>query len=171
LPALRRRRNLPKEPSAQPLAGGERSAHAPPSAVARKRSEKAGTPAITTELSARRRQRAITFDHNLVITAGAEPKTTLLVIGSCSFCSVVPTSKDHRNCRLTFTNKAARNETPLGSVSNPLAVSFDLEPSNERVTNLWEIESLIDRYQLSKDELDTRVRRCGTWNKRHQDYP
>src|SRR4029077_12214946 len=99
-------------PSAQPLAGGERSAHARSSAVARKRSAKTmSTPAIITELAdASERQCAIaTFDHNLVVTAGAGTgKTTLLVDRLVQLLLRNPEPlKITEIVALTFTNKAA----------------------------------------------------------------
>jgi ATP-dependent helicase/nuclease subunit A len=122
------------------------------------------TPAIITELAdASERQRAIgTFDHNLVVTAGAGTgKTTLLVDRLVQLLLRNPEPlKITEIVALTFTNKAA-NEMKLRlreRLQSYLAVKLDLEPSNDSEGKTYrEIESLIDRYQLSKDELDTRV--------------
>ena len=122
------------------------------------------TSAITAELADTfARQRAIaTFDHNLVVTAGAGTgKTTLLVDRLVQLLLRNPEPlKITEIVALTFTNKAA-NEIKLRlreRLQSYLAVKLDLEPSNdiESKTHL-EIGSLIDRYQLSKDELDARV--------------
>ncbi len=122
------------------------------------------TPATTAELGdASERQRAIgTFDHNLVITAGAGTgKTTLLVDRLVQLLLRNPEPlKISELVALTFTNKAA-SEMKLRlreRLLSYVAVKLDLEPSNDNESQIYgEIESLIDRYQLSKDELDTRV--------------
>ena len=122
------------------------------------------TPAIITDLAdASERQRAIgTFDHNLVVTAGAGTgKTTLLVDRLVQLLLRNPEPlKITEIVALTFTNKAA-NEMKLRlreRLQSYLAVKLDLEPSNDSEEKTYrEIKSLIERYQLSKDELDTRV--------------
>jgi ATP-dependent helicase/nuclease subunit A len=122
------------------------------------------TPAIITELAdASERQRATgTFDHNLVVTAGAGTgKTTLLVDRLVQLLLRNPEPlKITEIVALTFTNKAA-SEMKLRlreRLQSYVAVKLDLEPSNDNESQTHrEIESLIDRYQLSKDELDTRV--------------
>jgi ATP-dependent helicase/nuclease subunit A len=122
------------------------------------------TSAIITELSdASERQRAIgTFDHNLVVTAGAGTgKTTLLVDRLVHLLLRNPEPlKITEIVALTFTNKAA-NEMKLRlreRLQSYLAVSLDREPENDAQANRYrEIESLIERYQLSKNELDARV--------------
>src|SRR5262249_19570316 len=122
------------------------------------------TPPITPQLSEpfRRQGASATFDHNLVVTAGAGTgKTTLLVDRLVQLLLRNPEPlKITEIVALTFTNKAA-NEIKLRlreRLQSYLAVKLDLEPSNdiESKTHL-EIGSLIDRYQLSKDELDARV--------------
>jgi ATP-dependent helicase/nuclease subunit A len=122
------------------------------------------TPAIITELAdASERQRAIgTFDHNLVVTAGAGTgKTTLLVDRLVQLLLRNPEPlKITEIVALTFTNKAA-NEMKLRlreRLQSYLAVKLDLEPSNDSEGKTYsEITSLIERYQLSKDELDARL--------------
>ena len=122
------------------------------------------TPAIITDLAdASERQRAIgTFDHNLVVTAGAGTgKTTLLVDRLVQLLLRNPEPlKITEIVALTFTNKAA-NEMKLRlreRLQSYLAVKLDLEPSNDSEEKTFrEIKSLIERYQLSKDELDARV--------------
>src|SRR5262245_53506089 len=122
------------------------------------------TSAITAELADTfARQRAIaTFDHNLVVTAGAGTgKTTLLVDRLVQLLLRNPEPlKITEIVALTFTNKAA-NEIKLRlreRLQSYLAVKLDVEPSNDVDSKTHrEIESLIDRYQLAKDELDGRV--------------
>src|SRR5215510_8805458 len=122
------------------------------------------TSAITADLAERAcRQRAIgTFDHNLVVTAGAGTgKTTLLVDRLVQLLLRNPEPlKITEIVALTFTNKAA-NEIKLRlreRLQSYLVVKLDVEPSNDIESKTHrEIVSLIDRYQLSKDELDTRV--------------
>ena len=121
------------------------------------------TPAIITDLAdASERQRAIgTFDHNLVVTAGAGTgKTTLLVDRLLQLLLRNPEPLRITDIvALTFTNKAA-NEMKLRlreRLQSYLAVKLDLEPSNDSEEKTYrEIKSLIERYQLSKDELDDR---------------
>jgi ATP-dependent helicase/nuclease subunit A len=122
------------------------------------------TPAIITELAdASERQLAIsTFDHNLVVTAGAGTgKTTLLVDRLVQLLLRNPEPlKITEIIALTFTNKAA-NEMKLRlreRLQSYLAIKLDLEPSTDSEGKAYrEITSLIERYQLSKDELDARV--------------
>ena len=122
------------------------------------------TPAITSAPGdAAERERAVgTFDRNLVITAGAGTgKTTLLVD---RLVQLLLRNREPLRITeivaLTFTNKAA-NEMKLRlreRLQSYLAVKLDREPSNDNEKkNHQEIESLIDRYQLSKDDLDERV--------------
>jgi ATP-dependent helicase/nuclease subunit A len=103
-----------------------------------------------------------TFDHNLVVTAGAGTgKTTLLVD---RLVHLLLRNSDPLKITeivaLTFTNKAA-NEMKLRlreRLQSYLAVKLDQEPANDALEKPYrEIESLIERYQLSKDELDARV--------------
>src|SRR5262245_42407397 len=122
------------------------------------------TSSITAELAdTSARHRAIaTFDHNLVVTAGAGTgKTTLLVDRLVQLLLRNPEPlKITEIVALTFTNKAA-NEIKLRlreRLQSYLAVKLDVEPSNDSESKAHcEIGSLLDRYQLSKDELDTRV--------------
>jgi ATP-dependent helicase/nuclease subunit A len=109
-----------------------------------------------------RERAAGTFDHNLVVTAGAGTgKTTLLVDRLIHLLLRNPDPlKITEIVALTFTNKAA-NEMKLRlreRLQSYLAVSLDRESANDAEANLYnEIESLIERYQLSKHELDERV--------------
>src|SRR5262245_10311858 len=122
------------------------------------------TSSITAELAdTSARHRAIaTFDHNLVVTAGAGTgKTTLLVDRLVQLLLRNPEPlKITEIVALTFTNKAA-NEIKLRlreRLQSYLFVRLDVEPSNDIESKTHqEIGSLIDRYQLSKDELDARV--------------
>src|SRR5215468_11435990 len=122
------------------------------------------TSAITADLAdTPARQRAIgTFDHNLVVTAGAGTgKTTLLVDRLVQLLLRNPEPlKITEIVALTFTNKAA-NEIKLRlreRLRSYLVVKLDVEPSNDIESKTHEeIGSLINRYQLSKDELDARM--------------
>src|SRR5206468_7243992 len=112
---------------------------------------------------ARDRQVAVvTFDRNLVVTSGAGTgKTTLLVDRLVQLLLRNPEPlKITEIVALTFTNKAA-NEMKLRlrqRLQSYLAVKLDLEPSNDNEGKAYrEITALIERYQLSKDELDARV--------------
>jgi ATP-dependent helicase/nuclease subunit A len=119
---------------------------------------------ISSELAdtSERQRAAGTFDHNLVVTAGAGTgKTTLLVDRLVHLLLRNPEPlKITEIVALTFTNKAA-NEMKLRlreRLQSYLAVSLDREPANDAEANLYrEIESLIERYQLSKRDLDARV--------------
>lgn len=122
------------------------------------------TPPIASELAdACERERAVgTFDHNLVVTAGAGTgKTTLLVDRLVRLLLRNPEPlRITEMVALTFTNKAA-NEMKLRlreRLQSYLAVGLDREPANdsERKTHR-EILSLIEHYQLSKIDLDERV--------------
>jgi len=120
--------------------------------------------AIPTELAdASERKRAIsTFDHNLVVTAGAGTgKTTLLVDRLVHLLLRNPEPlRITEMIALTFTNKAA-NEIKLRlreRLQAYLGARLDRQPENDAEGRTHrEIESLIERYQLSKDELDARV--------------
>ena len=122
------------------------------------------TPAIASEpADASERERAAgTFDHNLVVTAGAGTgKTTLLVDRLVRLLLRNPEPlRITEMVALTFTNKAA-NEMKLRlreRLQSYLAVKLNREPANdsERKTHR-EILSLIEQYQLSKGDLDERV--------------
>ena len=120
--------------------------------------------AVNSELAdtSERERAASTFDHNLVVTAGAGTgKTTLLVDRLVHLLLRNPEAlKITEIVALTFTNKAA-NEMKLRlreRLQSYLAVRLDREPANDAEAKPYrEIESLIERYQLSKDELDARV--------------
>src|SRR5262245_48852963 len=122
------------------------------------------TAQLNIELSdALDRQIAIaTFDRNLVVTAGAGTgKTTLLVDRLVHLLLRNPEPlRITEIVALTFTNKAA-NEIKLRlreRLQSYLAVKLDQEPLNDAAPRApREIKSLIERYRLSKDELDARV--------------
>ena len=112
---------------------------------------------------ARDRQIAIaTFDRNLVVTAGAGTgKTTLLVDRLVHLLLRNPEPlKITEIVALTFTNKAAE-EMKLRlrqRLQAFLDVELDRQPANDIEKNTQnDIEALIACYQLSKDELDSRV--------------
>ena len=109
------------------------------------------------------RERATaTFDRNVVVTAGAGTgKTTLLVdrLVHLLMRSPMPV-KITDIVALTFTNKAA-NEMKLRlreRLQSYLSTRLDREPANpgEKKPQA-EIQSLIQRYRISKDDLDTRA--------------
>jgi len=112
---------------------------------------------------ARDRQDAIrTFDRNLVVTAGAGTgKTTLLVDRLVHLILRNPEPlKITDIVALTFTNKAA-DEMKLRlreCLQVYLSIELDRDPASdaeEKSQNA--VETLIALYQLSKDELDTRI--------------
>lgn len=112
---------------------------------------------------ARDRQLAIgTFDRNLVVTAGAGTgKTTLLVDRLVHLLLRNPEPlKITEIVALTFTNKAAE-EMKLRlrqRLQAFLDAELDRQPANDVEEKTQKvIEELIARYQLSKDELDSRV--------------
>jgi len=114
-------------------------------------------------LDAGERERAIaTFDHNLVVTAGAGTgKTTLLVDRLVHLLLRNPDPlRITEIVALTFTNKAA-NEMKLRlreRLQSYVAVQLNREsvnPAERKAKN--DVESLLARYQLSKDEVDRRV--------------
>jgi ATP-dependent helicase/nuclease subunit A len=114
-------------------------------------------------LDAGERERAIaTFDRNLVVTAGAGTgKTTLLVDRLVNLLLRNPDPlRITEIVALTFTNKAA-NEMKLrlrDRLQSYLAAHLDREPANNAERKAGkEVESLLARYQLSKDDLDGRV--------------
>ncbi|HEY7321933.1 MAG TPA: UvrD-helicase domain-containing protein [Candidatus Binatia bacterium] len=122
------------------------------------------TPANTSEpADAGERERAAgTFNRNLVVTAGAGTgKTTLLVDRLVQLLLRNPEPlKITEIVALTFTNKAA-NEMKLRlreRLQSYLAVTLDREAANDSEKKTYrEVESLIDRFQLSKHDLDERV--------------
>jgi len=112
---------------------------------------------------ARDRQIAVTtFDRNLVVTAGAGTgKTTLLVDRLVHLLLRNPDPlKITEIVALTFTNKAA-DEMKLRlrqRLQAFLDIELDRQPKNDTEEKTQkDIKTLIDLYQLSKDELDRRV--------------
>jgi ATP-dependent helicase/nuclease subunit A len=109
------------------------------------------------------RQRAMaTFDRNLVVTAGAGTgKTTLLVDRLAHLLLRNPDPLQITDIvALTFTNKAANEmkQRLRERLQNYLEVNLQIEPLDEATEKTQrEVEALIRLYQLSKDELDTRL--------------
>ena len=110
------------------------------------------------------------FGRNLVVTAGAGTgKTTLLVNRLVHLLLRNPDPlKITEIVALTFTNKAA-DEMKLRlrqRLQAFLDIELDGQPKNdteEKTQN--DIKTLIDHYQLSKDELDRRITtRSETWS-------
>jgi len=106
---------------------------------------------------------ATTFDRNVVVTAGAGTgKTTLLVDRLVHLLMRNPEPlKITEIVALTFTNKAA-NEMKLRlreRLQSYLEVRLDRAPAdkNEEKTQ-GEVGSLIARYRLTKDQVDSRAR-------------
>ncbi len=122
------------------------------------------SPAIVALPDAHDRQVAVsTFDRNMVVTAGAGTgKTTLLVdrLAHLILRNPLPL-KVTEIVALTFTNKAA-DEMKLRlreRLQAYLAVELDSEPrSDSEQKNFRAVEQLIALYQLSKDEMDGRIR-------------
>jgi len=113
---------------------------------------------------ARDRQLAVgTFDHNLVVTAGAGTgKTTLLVDRLAHLILRDPDPlKITEIVALTFTNKAA-DEMKLRlreRLQTFLAVELDRQPDSDAQRKAFRaVEELVALYQLSKDEIDQRIR-------------
>src|SRR4029453_18083981 len=113
---------------------------------------------------ARDRQVAVgTFDRNLVVTAGAGTgKTTLLVDRLVHLLLRNPEPlKITEIVALTFTNKAA-DEMRLRlrqRLQGFLDIELDRRAKNDAEEKTQkDIEALMGLYQLSKDELDSRVR-------------
>jgi ATP-dependent helicase/nuclease subunit A len=110
------------------------------------------------------RQAAIsTFDRNLVVTAGAGTgKTTLLIDRLVHLLLRNPEPlKITEIVALTFTNKAA-DEIRLRlrqRLQAFLDIELDREPANDAGDRTKrDVESLLALYQLSKDELNQRIR-------------
>jgi len=109
------------------------------------------------------RERAVaTFDRNIVVTAGAGTgKTTLLIDRLLHLLARNPDPlKITEIVALTFTNKAA-NEIKL-RLRERLQSYLDADLAGSPVTEAdkktaAEVAALIRRYQLSKDELNTRL--------------
>ena len=109
-----------------------------------------------------RRTAVRTFDRNLVVTAGAGTgKTTLLVDRIVHLLLRSPDPLRITDIvALTFTNKAANEmkQRLRDRLQAYLEVDLRTEPVEEEQKRLQQqIESLIDIYRLSKDELDDRV--------------
>ena len=113
---------------------------------------------------ARDRQLAVgTFDRNLVVTAGAGTgKTTLLVDRLAHLILRNPDPlKITEIVALTFTNKAADEMTLRlrERLQAYLAVELDGQPASEADQKTFRaVEALIALYQLSKDDMDGRIR-------------
>src|SRR5882762_9374396 len=112
---------------------------------------------------ARDRQIAIaTFDRNLVVTAGAGTgKTTLLVDRLVHLLLRNPEPlKIIEIVALTFTNKAAE-EMKLRlrqRLQAFLDIELDRQPKSDAEEKTQkDIQTFIDLYQLSKDEVDSRI--------------
>src|SRR5215470_4078814 len=109
------------------------------------------------------RQRAIkTFDRNLVVTAGAGTgKTTLLVDRLTHLLLRNPNPlRITELIALTFTNKAANEmkQRLRDQLQSYLEVDLQTAPSDGIQENCHqEVQTLIQLYQLSKDDLDARV--------------
>jgi ATP-dependent helicase/nuclease subunit A len=109
------------------------------------------------------RQRAVaTFDRNLVVTAGAGTgKTTLLVDRLIHSLLRNPDPLLITDIvALTFTNKAANEmkQRLRERLQNYLELDLQFEPCDEAKDETQrEVEALLRSYQLSKDELDTRL--------------
>ncbi len=113
---------------------------------------------------AAQRERAVaTFDHNLVVTAGAGTgKTTLLVDRLVHLLARNPDPlKITDIVALTFTNKAA-NEMKLRlreRLQSYVEADLAAAPSGDSEKKaLGEVAALLQRYQLSKDDLDARLK-------------
>ncbi|HEX7227964.1 MAG TPA: UvrD-helicase domain-containing protein, partial [Candidatus Binatia bacterium] len=109
-----------------------------------------------------RRTAVRTFDRNLVVTAGAGTgKTTLLVDRIVHLLLRSPDALRITDIvALTFTNKAANEmkQRLRDRLQAYLEVDLRTEPVEEEQKRLQQqIESLMDTYRLSKDELDDRV--------------
>ena len=123
-----------------------------------------GNPEKIALPDARDRQIAVgTFDHNLVVTAGAGTgKTTLLVDRLAHLILRNPEPvKITEIVALTFTNKAA-DEMKLRlreRLQAYLAVELDRQPESDAERKTFHaVEELIARYRLSKDDMDGRIR-------------
>jgi ATP-dependent helicase/nuclease subunit A len=109
-----------------------------------------------------RERAATTFDRNLVVTAGAGTgKTTLLVDRLVHLLMREPAPvKITEIVALTFTNKAA-NEIKLRlreRLQSYLSVRLDRKEETEAGQKIQQkVRSLIDRYRLSKSDLDERA--------------
>ncbi len=110
------------------------------------------------------RQRAIaTFDRNLIVTAGAGTgKTTLLVDRLAHLLLRNPDPLQITDiAALTFTNKAANEmkQRLRERLQRYLEIELQIEPSDETEEKTQrEVEALLRLYQLSKGELDARLR-------------
>jgi ATP-dependent helicase/nuclease subunit A len=120
--------------------------------------------AMTTDLADTldRRTAVATFDRNLVVTAGAGTgKTTLLIDRIVHLLLRNPDPIQMTDIvALTFTNKAANEikQRLRDRLQGYSGADPRLEPVQEEQKKLQQqIESLMDTYRVSKDELDRRV--------------
>ncbi len=110
------------------------------------------------------RQRAIsTFDRNLIVTAGAGTgKTTLLVDRLAHLLLRNPDPLQITEiAALTFTNKAANEmkQRLREHLQGYLEMELQIEPGDEtKEKTRREVEELLRSYQLSKSEMDVRLR-------------
>jgi ATP-dependent helicase/nuclease subunit A len=110
-----------------------------------------------------RKRAVVTFDRNLVVTAGAGTgKTTLLVERLVHLLLRNPDPLPITDIvALTFTNKAANEikQRLRERLQNYLDMDLQIAPPDEaREKAQREIQALLRLYQLSKDELDIRLR-------------
>jgi ATP-dependent helicase/nuclease subunit A len=117
------------------------------------------TPLRSTELSdfAERETAATTFDRNVVVTAGAGTGKTSLLIDRLVHLLMRTPEVMTEIVALTFTNKAA-HEMKLRlreRLESYIAARLDTEPCDEREDRVQrELRSLIERYHLSKENID-----------------
>lgn len=119
------------------------------------------TAPLETSDAAERELSATTFDRNVVVTAGAGTgKTTLLVDRLVHLLMREPAPLEITEIvALTFTNKAA-NEMKLRlreRLEAYRAVALDSPPAAALAEAQAEVQAFIDRYRLSKDEIDRRA--------------
>ncbi|HIE65403.1 MAG: UvrD-helicase domain-containing protein [Nitrospira sp.] len=108
---------------------------------------------------------ATTFDQNVVVTAGAGTgKTSLLVNRLVHLLMREPDPvKITEVVALTFTNKAA-NEMKIRlreEIESYIDLKLDSEPADEIEKKIRrQVHDLINRYHLSKEEIDERARKA-----------
>lgn len=105
---------------------------------------------------------ATTFDQNVVVTAGAGTgKTSLLVNRLVHLLMREPEPiKITEVVALTFTNKAANEmKTRLREeLESYIHLQLDIEPKDEiEEKTRTQVQGLMDRYHLSKEQIDARV--------------
>ncbi|HEX9442607.1 MAG TPA: UvrD-helicase domain-containing protein, partial [Candidatus Binatia bacterium] len=119
------------------------------------------TPAMELSDAPERERAATTFDRNVVVTAGAGTgKTRLLIDRLAHLLMRDPEVKLTEVVALTFTNKAAqeiklRLRERLESYVEAHLNAEPAGPKDEAVQK--EVRALLERYHLSKDELDRRA--------------